>query len=412
MKKVKLMKKYANLIATIGIRAHSGQNVVIQANVEMSEFVHYLVKELYNQKVKHVDVVYTDQILIKQKLMNSSLKRASEIDEFYVQRMEERAKQGYARILLDGDDPMVFQFVPSEKLKAYNYAFRSATYPFRRIYNSNELAWCIAGVPTKQWASRVFKDDSPTQALAKLWKAVYKACRIEEDNDPISEWNEHVERMKRNASLINDMKLVSLHYKNSLGTDLTIKLPKNYRFTGANNIQKINGRGFVPNIPTEEIFASPRLDGVDGIVYSSKLLNYHGIVIDKFFLKFKDGKVIDFGAETGYEALKGIIEFDEGSCRLGECALIPYHSPISELGIVFLSTLFDENASCHLALGASFNECIENGENMSEEELTAAGLNSSKEHVDFMIGTKDLQIDGIDEEGHTHPIFVDGDFAF
>ena len=175
MKKVKLMKKYANLIATIGIRAHSGQNVVIQANVEMSEFVHYLVKELYNQKVKHVDVVYTDQILIKQKLMNSSLKRASEIDEFYVQRMEERAKQGYARILLDGDDPMVFQFVPSEKLKAYNYAFRSATYPFRRIYNSNELAWCIAGVPTKQWASRVFKDDSPTQALAKLWKEIGRA---------------------------------------------------------------------------------------------------------------------------------------------------------------------------------------------------------------------------------------------
>lgn len=412
MRQVKMMKKYANLIATVGIEASGEQNVLIQASVEMTEFVHYLVAELYAQKVKDVDVVYVDRALIKQRMVHSSCRRLAEVDQYYIEKMKKRAEQGYARIILEGDDPAVYASVSTEKVNAYNNAERAATFPFRKIYNNNELAWCIVGVPTKKWAKRVFKNLSPTQALARLWQAIYASCRVEEDNDPVAEWRNHIEVMQKNANTLNQMKLVKLHYTNSLGTDLYLTLPKGYKFGGAHSVQKRFNKEFTPNMPTEEVFSSPRFDGTEGIVYSSKALSHNGAIIDKFWLRFEKGRVIDYGAEVGYEHLKNIIEFDEGSSRLGECALIPYHSPISEMGILFYNTLFDENASCHLALGASFSECIEGGEEMSEEELKAAGMNQSKEHVDFMIGTSDLSIVGIDEKGNNCPIFVDGDFAF
>ncbi len=411
MKRIKMMKKYASLIATIGINAGPQQNIVIEASVEMSEFVRYLVMELYNQKVKDVDVIYYDSVLTKQKMLHTPIKKLSQVDEFYISRMQKRVNDGYARIFLDGDDPSVYASVASEKINAYSNAKRKATYNFRKAYNSNELAWCIAGVPTKKWAKRVFPDDTPTQAMNKLWQAIYQSCRVEEDNDPQAEWKKHIETLTSNAKKINDMKLKKLHYTNSLGTDLWVELPENYLFCGAHSVQSRFKTMFTPNLPTEEIFASPHKDGINGIVFASKVLSHNGELIDKFWLKFEKGKVVDFGAEVGYEALRNIIEFDEGSCRLGECALIPYHSPISQMGIIFFNTLFDENASCHLALGASFSECLVNGENMTEEELSQAGLNNSKEHVDFMIGTKDLSIVGEDSEGHKYPIFVDGDFA-
>lgn len=412
MKKVKMMKKYAELIASIGVGANSNQDIVIEASVEMVEFVRYLTQALYASKVKNIDVVYDDKILTKQKILHTPSKKLTKVSEWRLQRMKEMTENGSARIVLVGDDPCVFSSISSDKVGTYMKAQREATYPYRRAYNSNELAWCIAAVPTKKWARRVFPDVTPTQAVIKLWEAIYKACRVDLDSDPVAAWKKHISQLRRNADYLNKLELEKMHYTNGLGTDLWITLPKNYRFCGAHSIQSRYNTQFTPNIPTEEIFSSPKLDGVNGKVFSSKPLSYNGCIIDKFWLEFKDGRVVDFDAEVGREFLKNLVEFDEGSCRLGECALVPYHSPISEMGILYFETLFDENASCHLALGDSFDECVLNGELMLEEEKRAIGLNSSKEHVDFMIGTADLSIVGYDYFGKETQIFADGDFAF
>ena len=411
MKKVKMMKKYADLIAEVGIGANSNQDIVIFASVEMAQFVHYLTLSLYAHKVKNIEVSYSDPLLIKQKMLHTPIKRLSKVNPLDVEAMKSYTDRGMARIMLVGNDPNIYSSVGVEKVTAYNSALNKATFPYRQIYMNNELAWCIAAVPTKKWAERVFPKATPTQAQISLWEAIYKACRIDADNTPIESWKKHIATLNRNANALNKMKLKSLHYQSKNGTDLVIGLPNSYRFAAANAVQSRYNSEFVPNLPTEEVFASPHKDKVDGIVYSSKALSYNGNIIDKFFLKFEKGKVVDYGAEVGYDTLKSIIDFDEGSCRLGECALVPFHSPISEMNILFYNTLFDENASCHLALGASFAECVSNGEAMSVEELEEAGLNQSREHVDFMIGTEDLSIIGTDKNGKEIVIFKDGDFA-
>lgn len=412
MKKIKLMKKYAELLAVIGIGANPNQDVVIEASVEMYEFVRYLTLALYANKVKNVKVLFNDDILTKHKLLHTPIKRLSKIDQWEMAMRQELSESGCARIHLVGTDPLVFNSVSTEKMNALAGSRSKAFHPFMQPYRNNEVAWLVAAVPTRKWAKRVFPDCTPTQSVQKLWEAIYETCHIDIESDAISIWKKHISTLHKNANTLNQMKLTKLHYTNSKGTDLTIELPDGYRFCGASTVQSRFNTAFTPNLPTEEVFSSPKKDGVNGIVYSTKPLSHNGALVDNFWIRFENGKAVEYGAEKGLQVLKEIINFDEGGAYLGECALVPYHSPISMQGILYYNTLFDENASCHLALGASFSECILDGESMSKEELAAKGLNQSVTHVDFMIGSEDLNIVGTDINGKEIQIFKDGDFAF
>lgn len=412
MKKAKMMKKYAQLIAEVGIGANNKQDVVIKAPTEAYQFVRYLVLELYNAKARSVSVDWVDSMVEKHTLMHVSPTKLSLVPEWEIAREKERVDKDYARISLIGEDPCIFRSVASDRLKRYNKAQIEAFHSYKMAYNSNQLGWCIAAVPTKNWAKRVFPGLSPTQAMLKLWNCIYESCRIFENEDPVELWKAHIAELKKHAEILNKYSFKSLHYTNSLGTDLTVGLAKNHIWCSASANQIRNGLQFVPNLPTEEVFTMPDRLHVSGKVFSSRPLSYNGVLISDFWFEFKDGKVIDFGAKEGLDKLTEIVKFDETSSHLGEAALVPYDSPISKQGVIYQSTLFDENAACHLALGQSFGENLKNGEEMTEDEIFAAGGNKSKVHVDFMIGTKDLSIDGIKEDGTKVAVFRNGNFVF
>ncbi|MDD4531886.1 MAG: aminopeptidase [Bacilli bacterium] len=412
MKKVKLMKKYAALIAQLGINANSKQSVVISAPVEAYQFVRYLSLALYNCKVKSVSIDWNDGVCQKQKIMHGSISKLTKIPEWIVYKEEERAKENYAKIILEGDDPQLFKSVNGDKFSAYNKAMVDLLYHTKKPYHNNELAWCIAAVPTKAWAKRIFPNMSPTQALQTLWKKIYETCYINEEEDAIDNWEKHISQLDNHAKIMNSYQFKELKYKNSLGTDLSVGLVDNHIWGSARGVQGYNGNYFVPNLPTEEIFSMPHRQRVEGRVCASRPLSFGGVLIEDFWIEFHEGKVVAFDAKVGKSKLEEIINFDDNSSYLGEVALVPYDSPISNQNLIYQSTLFDENASCHLALGASYRENIKDESKYSDEELNELGGNTSKMHCDFMIGTKDLTIDGITKDGKVVPVFRDGNFVF
>lgn len=407
-----MMKKYAKLIADIGIGANSKQDVVIKAPAETYQFVRYLALELYNSKARSVSVDWSDGIIDKESLMHVSPSRLDLIPDWQKARENERIDKDFARISLIGEDPAIFRSVSPERLSRRNKAATEAFLDSHKVYMNNELAWCVVAAPTKAWAKKVFPTLSPTQAMLKLWNCIYQACYVDEDNDPVEVWKEHIATLRKHAEQMTAFHFVALHYTNSLGTDLTIGLPKGHLWAAARSVQSRNGLVFTPNIPTEEVFSMPDRTRINGKVFSSRPLSNNGVMIEDFWVRFQNGRAVEFDAKTGKEKLKEIINFDENSASLGEVALVPYSSPISQQKIIYQSTLFDENASCHLAFGASYSECLEGGDKMTEEEIFARGGNQSKTHVDFMVGTPDLRIDGIKEDGSSVPVFVDGNFAF
>ena len=290
--------------------------------------------------------------------------------------------------------------IPAEKLSLSAKRKRESRPIYRKMVERCELSWCIAAYPGKRWAEHLFQGKD---SYEKLKKAIFRMCMVDKDN-PIDEWNNHLKRQGKIQEYLNSLKLKKIHYTNSLGTNLEISLPENYLYASALD------NDIIVNMPSYEIFMSPVYNKTEGIVYASKPLIYNGALINDFWLKFKDGKVIDFDAKTGKEVLKGIIESDEHSCYLGECALVENNSPIAKENKNYETTLIDENASCHLALGAGFAECIEGGLSLTDDELLRKGINVSKNHVDFMIGTPDLKIEGITKDNKVITIFKDGNF--
>ena len=411
MKKALMMKKYADLIAEVGINCNPKQDVYIVADVQMATFVRYLVMRLYAKKARSVEVDYYDTQIDKQSLMRQSITKLSQVSEWEVLKMKERTDRHFAKITLVGSDPMAYKEVSSSHIKAYSSKRAEILRPYKDKYSSNELAWCVAACPTPAWAKRVFPHLSRTQAEMELWKKIYEACRIKEENDPVQEWKNHIASLNQRADALNKYHFVALRYNNSLGTNLTVGLEKDHIWVAAQSKQKFNDEFFTPNLPTEEIFTCPDANNINGICYSSKPLCYKGQMIDKFYFEFKDGKIVNYGAEVGYDTLKSIVETDEGALSLGEAALVPYQSPISLQNIVYQETLFDENASCHLAIGDSYPETVTNYDELSKEEKKANGINSSLTHVDFMIGTKDLSIVGITADGREVQVFQDGNFV-
>lgn len=405
----KKLKKYAELIVRAGLNVQKNQIVVIDAPVESVELVRLITKEAYQIGAKEVIVKYHDEVVSRYKYEYVSKDEFSKVPKWFSEFRNSYAEQNAAFLTIHSDDPEGLKGIDPAKVAMWSKSVSTACKPF---YDSLDLGintWCIVASSSVKWANKVYPDMSDNEALEALWNAIFKAVKV--DDDPLVSWDEHRKSFEARVEYLNNLNLKEMVYTNSLGTNLTVTLNEGYLFAGGGSYTT-NGVYFFANIPTEEIFTSPFYKGTNGVVYSSLPLNYNGNIIDEFKLVFENGRIVDYDAKTGKEILREIINIDEGSHYLGEIALVPYDSPISNMKTLFYNTLFDENASCHLALGKGFSECLKNGLSMTKEQLLEKGINDSLTHVDFMIGTSDLMIKGITKDNQEVMIFKDGNFAF
>ena len=407
--KKSVLKKYAELIAKTGINVQKGQDVIIRCDLDQPEFVKMVTEYCYKFGARKVTIEWSYQPLAKVHNKYCSVKTLAKIEKWEEEKLKHNSLTLPALIWLDSEDPDGLKGM-NEKKSAEAQRIR---YPLIKPYRDameNKYQWCIAAVPGKKWAKKVFPNLSVSQAMEKLWEAILYTSRV--DENPIEAWKKHNEDLLHRCNYLNGLNLKSLTYKASNGTDFTVGLIENALFIGGGEETLGNKVYFNPNIPSEECFTTPKRGDIEGIVYSSKPLSYKGQLIENFWIKFEHGKVVDVHAEKNEHVLREMVSMDEGATMLGEVALIPYDSPISNLNILFYNTLFDENASCHLALGMGFPNCIKDFEKYSLEEIRQMGVNDSMIHVDFMIGTKDLSIVGTTKEGKQVQIFKDGNWAF
>lgn len=402
--------KYASLAVNIGVNIQKDNILVISSPIETAEFARLITEEAYKSGAKDVIVHYGDQKLTKIKLENSSLETISNIPEWQAESYNYYARQEACFISISASDPDGLKGVPVEKIGASQKARTSALKEYFDNSMSNKCRWCVLSVPTLSWAKKVFPKVSDDEAMESLWDVIFKTVRVDTEN-PVNAWKKHNAYLEEKIKFMNNNNFKSVHLKSANGTDLNIELPEGHIWAGGSE-GDVNGIPFNANMPTEEVFTLPKKTGVNGIVYSSKPLSYGGNLIDNFSITFKDGKAIDFTAETGYDVLKQMLESDEGAKYLGEVAFVPYNSPISNSKLIFFNTLFDENAACHLAFGRAYESCVKDADKYSEEELEKIGVNNSIIHVDFMIGTSDLEVTGINENGETIQIFSNGNWAF
>ena len=402
--------KYASLAVNIGVNIQKDNILVISSPIETAEFARLITEEAYKSGAKDVIVHYGDQKLTKIKLENSSLETISNIPEWQAESYNYYARQEACFISISASDPDGLKGVPVEKIGASQKARTSALKEYFDNSMSNKCRWCVLSVPTLSWAKKVFPKVSDDEAMESLWDVIFKTVRVDTEN-PVNAWKKHNAYLEEKIKFMNNNNFKSVHLKSANGTDLNIELPEGHIWAGGSE-GDVNGIPFNANIPTEEVFTLPKKTGVNGIVYSSKPLSYGGNLIDNFSITFKDGKAIDFTAETGYDVLKQMLESDEGAKYLGEVAFVPYNSPISNSKLIFFNTLFDENAACHLAFGRAYESCVKDADKYSEEELEKIGVNNSVIHVDFMIGTSDLEITGVNKKGETVQIFSNGNWAF
>ena len=402
------MRKYARLIAEVGAHVQKGQEVRVRAMTEIDDFAVMVAEECYKLGAKSVSIEWQNQEAAKLAYKRESLKTLSTVQEWKKVRYEYWKDNLPVIIHLVSDDPDAFKGVNQEKVAKANAAVTTVFKPYR-LAMDNKYQWVIAGVPGKKWAKKVFPNERASVAVEKLWNAILYTSRV--TDNPVQAWNEHNADLLKRSEYLNSLGLRQLKYRSKKGTDLTVGLIEDGIFMGGGETT-LGGVYYNPNIPTEEVFTSPEAGVADGIVYASKPLSYQGEIIDNFSVTFKGGKVVEVHAEKNEELLKKLVAMDENSCRLGECALVPFDSPINNSGILFYNTLYDENCCCHLALGRGFTNCIKDFEKYSTDECHAKGINDSIIHVDFMIGTADLDIDGVTADGKTVAIFRNGNWAF
>lgn len=404
------LEKYAELVIKKGINLQNNQLLVIRADIESKDLVNQCAKVAYSMGASDVEVIWGDDNLTKMRFENASKETLSDIRPWFVDRYNDYQKRGAAFLSIVSEDPELLKFIDPDKVNAAIVARGTALKDYQVAIMNNLNSWCVIGAASKLWAEKVFPEETSEKALEKLWDLIFFTCRIN-DGCPIEQWDKHIDTLQEKSDILNNYQFKYLYYKSSNGTDLKVELPKDHIWAAAGE-RNVKGMTFVANMPTEEIFTMPKKDGVNGIVYSTKPLNYGGNLIEDFYAEFKDGKVVNFGAEKGYEVLKNLLETDENAKYLGEVALVPYDSPISNTNTLFLNTLYDENASCHLAFGKAYPTNLKGGEKMTKEELEERGVNDSITHEDFMIGTKDLSITGEQENGEIVQIFENGNWAF
>ena len=403
------LKKYANLIARCGVNVQKGQEVIVNAGLDQPEFVKMVVEECYKAGAKKVSVEWSYQPLTKLNVRYCTEKVLSTMEKWQIEKLEHRAETLPCMIHLISEDPDGLAGINQKKM-AKSMAARAKIIKPIRTKMENKYQWVIAAVPGKEWAKKVFPGEKVSVAVEKLWEAILSTSRV--NDDPIEAWRQHNEDLAARCKFMNALGIKELKYKSASGTDFRVGLLPNAIFMAGGEETLGTNIYYNPNIPSEELFTSPRKGDADGIVYSSRPLSYGGQLIDKFWLKFEGGKVVDLGAEKNEDLLRELIGMDEGAAYLGECALVPYNSPIRESGLLFYNTLFDENAACHLALGRGFTNVIKGYENYTEAELHAMGINDSFVHEDFMIGTEDMSIVAVCGDGREVKIFENGNWAF
>ncbi len=408
MKKT-ILRKYAKLIARVGVKIRKGQDVVIQAELDQPEFVEMLTDECYKAGARKVTVEWSHQPLQKYHVRHRSLKTLSALDDWEVAKLEHYADTLPCRIYLISEDPDGLCGINQEKNAKALQARYKVIKPIRDKME-NKYQWCIAAVPGVKWAKKVFPGERASRAVELLWEAILKTSRV--DEDPEEAWRKHNEDLARRCEYLNSLGIESLEYKSSNGTDLKVGMIPDALFCGGGEYALGSGNYFNPNIPSEEVFTTPKRGEAEGIVYSTKPLSYRGELIEDFSIRFEGGRAVEVKAKRGEELLKQMISMDEGAAYLGECALVPYDSPIRNSGILFYNTLFDENAACHLALGMGFSNCLKDYEKYTLDECRAKGINDSQIHEDFMIGSEDLSITAHTRDGRDVPIFRDGNWAF
>ncbi len=403
------LRRYAKLLAKTGINVKKGQWVIVQAELDQPEFVEMVVEELYRAGAGKVSVEWAHQPVSALHYKYQDQETLSEMQKWEIEKWELKKKELPAMLYLESSDPDGLKGIDQDKFTAVRSSRSKIIKPYRDEMDNN-YQWCIAAVPGKAWAKKVFPQLNVLQATEKLWDAILKASRAD-GADPVREWANHNDEIARRCDYLNRLGLVALEYKAANGTDFKVGLIEDSFFMGGGE-ESLKGRYFNPNIPSEEIFISPKAGEAEGIVYSTKPLSYQGELIEDFSVRFENGKVVEVKAKKNVDLLKKMISMDEGAKMLGECALIPFDSPINNSGILFYNTLFDENASCHLALGHGFTNCVKGYENMSKDALTKKGINDSLIHVDFMIGCRDLEVVGITKRGTRIPILTYGNWAF
>lgn len=403
------LKKYADLLVTTGVNVSENHTVVLSIDVDQAPLARLITKAAYEKGAKNVIVKWADDELSRLDYSHQSVETLTDIPEYKIAEMNYMIEEGASRISVRSSAPDALAGLDSNKIAEARKASSIAMRPMMEATQANKVSWLVASAAGEEWAKMVFPELASTEEqVDALWDAIFKAVHLYED-DPIAYWAEKVDVLQAKADELNKEKFTAMHFK-APGTDLVVGLPKGHIWDGAG---AINARGeiFVANMPTEEVFSAPDANRVDGVVVSSKPLSYSGEIIDGMEFHFKDGKVTKATAEKGEDVLLKLIEQDEGASRLGEIALVPDESPISQSGLTFFNTLFDENASNHLALGSAYAFSLEGGTEMTREELNAAGLNESNTHVDFMIGSDKMDIDGIKEDGTAIPVFRNGTWA-
>ncbi|WP_074413436.1 aminopeptidase [Streptococcus suis] len=403
------LAKYAKLLVSTGINVQPGHTVQLTIGVEQAELARLIVKEAYAHGAKEVLVNWLDDVIARERLVNVDVELLEQVHPQRITEMNYLLERKASRLVVLSEDPGAYDGVDPEKLSRNARALSQALNPMRQASQANKISWTLGAASGLEWAKKVFPNaTSDEEAVDLLWDQIFKTCRIY-DEDPIKAWEEHEALLVAKAKVLNDEQFVKLHYT-APGTDLVLGMPKNHLWEAAGSINA-QGEKFIANMPTEEVFTAPDYRVADGYVTSTKPLSYNGNIIEGIKVTFKDGEIVDVTAEKGDEVMKKLVFDNAGARGLGEVALVPDKSPISQSGVTFFNTLFDENASNHLAIGQAYAFSIEGGTEMSQEELKEAGLNRSDVHVDFMIGSNKMNIDGIREDGTRVPIFRDGEWA-
>lgn len=405
----KKLTRYAELAVKVGVNIQPGQSLYIAASIDNPEFVRLLTRTAYENGAKQVYVDWTDDVVTRTRFELAPSESFEEYPAWKVQERLELADSGAAFMNVMSQSPDLLKGIESSRISAFQKAAGTALSKYRQYVQSDKISWTVVAAPSTSWAAKVFPSLSAEEQVPALWEAIFKAVRADLDS-PIEAWTKHDDTLHEKVDYLNEKKYHKLHYT-SPGTDLTIELPKGHLWCGAGSINE-KGDAFMANMPTEEVFTVPLKTGVDGVVSSTKPLSYGGNLIEDFKITFEKGRIVSVVAKEGQEVLEQLVATDEGAKHLGEVALVPHKSPISESGLLFYNTLFDENASNHLAIGSAYAFCLEGGKKMSQEELADHGLNQSITHVDFMIGSELMDIDGIREDGSKEAIFRKGNWAF
>lgn len=407
---MKYINQYAELLIKTGLNIQKGQTLVISSPVDQAEFARKCAKIAYETGAREVVMKWNDSKINRLYFDHADDSCFDEVQQWAVEFSNHYGELDAAYLSIDSSDPEIMKGVEPEKFSRVSKAYAKPLKAYRNRMMANKNAWCLAALPNLAWAKKVFPELSETDGMEALWNAIFMATRADQP-DPVAAWSEHQKNLDEKLNILNTHKFEHLIYKNSIGTNVTVGLPEGHIWYGGADTHIPKGYKFVANMPTEEVFTLPHREKVNGKIVSSFPLNHDGNLIKDFWFEFKEGLVVDYGASENKDLLTAILEQDPESKMLGEVALVPFDSPISNLGLLFYNTLFDENAACHFALGEAYSVCIEGGEDMSEDQLKAKGANCSMTHVDFMVGTKDLEILGVTKDGEEVQIFKNGNFA-